>query len=390
MQQTADIVIIGGGMVGAACAVGLGKLGLQVHLLERNTLTHFEPTAPYDLRISAISRASVDLLQQLNAWDYVTARRACPYRHLSTWEINGFETTFSASELNLSELGYMVENNLIQESLWQSLAPFQNITAQTEVTITKQERQQNLWQLTLSTGEQLTTPLIIAADGANSKWREIAGIGLHGWQYRQECMLIIVETELPQQDTTWQQFFPSGPRAFLPLEGQHACLVWYDSPQKIRQLEKLTDQQLANEIELNFPPRLGKVTVKTKGSFPLTRRHALNYYKNGILLIGDSAHTINPLAGQGVNLGFKDVKILLQLIEEQQKKGLSLTDNNIFIKYERLRKRDNLLMQTGMDLFYKAFKENLLPLKIGRNLGLFLADKCTPLKRKALSYAIGY
>ncbi|AWX13190.1 2-octaprenyl-3-methyl-6-methoxy-1,4-benzoquinol hydroxylase [Mergibacter septicus] len=393
-QQTTDIVIIGGGMVGAACAAGLGQLGLQITLLEQNSLSPFQPNSPYDLRISAISRASVDLLQQLKAWDYIAARRVCPYRHLATWELDGFETQFSASDLQLSELGYMVENILIQEGLWQALACFENVNTYTAVKVVSQQRQQGLWQLNLDNGQQLTTRLIIAADGANSKWREIAGIGLHGWQYRQDCLLIVVETELAQQDITWQQFFPSGPRAFLPLIGKQACLVWYDSPAKIRQLQALSNDQLALEIERAFPSRLGAVQVQNKGSFPLTRRHALDYVKNGIVLIGDSAHTINPLAGQGVNLGFKDVKTLLEIMTTAQQKGVSvadmLADDRLLKRYQQLRQRDNLLMQTGMDIFYKVFKDDLLPLKIGRNLGLLLANKCTPLKRQALKYAIGY
>lgn len=390
-EKTTDIVIIGGGMVGAACAVGLAKQGFKLHLIEQSHLPIIDKTQPYDLRISAISKASVELLQSLGAWQFIEETRVCPYRHLETWEIEGFSTKFSAQDLNLNELGYMIENNIVQVGLWQCLTELNNAITHTNCSITKQFYQDKLWHIQLATGEQIVTPLIIAADGANSKWRDLAGIGLHSWQYRQSCMLITVDTSLPQQDITWQQFYPSGPRAFLPLQGQQACLVWYDSPEKISALQTLTAKQLTLEIEQAFPARLGKVSVQAFASFPLTRRHALNYVQNGVLLIGDAAHTINPLAGQGVNLGFKDVKALLKIFANQpmEKWQNPTALYTLLQKYERSRKADNLLMQTSMDIFYKAFKENILPLKIARNLGLIGANKITPLKKRALRYALG-
>ncbi|PJG82582.1 FAD-dependent monooxygenase [Caviibacterium pharyngocola] len=384
-----DIIIVGGGMVGAACAAGLGKLGLQVHIIERAGLPQYQPDAPYDLRISAVSVASVNLLKRLGAWQYIEKMRVCPYRALETWEIEGFSTRFHSDELQLSELGYMIENNLIQLGLWQSFAGQDNITASLNVEITQTEKYGENWHIFLNNQETYCAPLVIAADGANSQLRQLAGIGLTGWQYRQNCMLIVVDTDLPQQDITWQQFYPSGPRAFLPLLGQQACLVWYDSPQKIRQLQSLSAEKLGEEIRQAFPPRLGDIRVQCAGSFELVRRHAQRYFNRGVILVGDAAHTINPLAGQGVNLGFKDVKTLLDILESAVQKGQDFTDENLFIRYQRMRKPDNLLMQSGMDLFYKSFKEPLLPLKIARNLAFFAADKATPLKKQALKYALG-
>lgn len=383
-----EIIVVGGGMVGAACALGLGQQGRNVQLIEHAPLPEFLPNSPYDLRISAISAASVNLLTQLNAWQYIENTRVCPYRALETWEIDGFSTYFHSQELNLPELGFMVENNLIQLGLWQAISTIENIKTSISP-IQKIEKCGENWQIFLANGEVYQAPLVIAADGANSKLRSIAGIGLTGWQYRQTCMLITVTTEFEQQDITWQQFYPSGPRAFLPLLGNNACLVWYDSPERIRELKQLSPEKLAEEIEQNFPSRLGKVNVQSANSFELTRRHAQDYFKQGIVLVGDAAHTINPLAGQGVNLGFKDVKALLEVLESAVKNGEDFASDKILAKYERKRKPDNLLMQSGMDIFYKAFKEDILPLKIARNLALFAANKATPLKKQALKYALG-
>ncbi|NBI43627.1 NAD(P)-binding protein [[Haemophilus] felis] len=384
-----EIIVVGGGMVGAACALGLAKQGHQIQLIEHMALPSFSSSSAYDLRISAISAASVNLLKDLGAWQHIENKRICPYRGLETWELDGFSTAFHCQELNLPELGFMVENNVIQLGLWQALADFDNVQTSLGQRIQKVIRVGEQWQLQLENGELYQAPLLVAADGANSKLRDIAGIGLTGWQYRQDCMLILVDTELSQQDVTWQQFFPSGPRAFLPLVGNQGCLVWYDSPQRIRELNQLTKEKLTEEIAHHFPARLGRVQVQNFASFPLTRRHAQSYFKQGIVLVGDAAHTINPLAGQGVNLGFKDVKALLEVLASAKDKGEELAGATVLSRYQRLRKADNLLMQSGMDLFYKTFKQELLPLKVARNLALFVADKATPLKKQALKYALG-
>ncbi|MDP9499610.1 FAD-dependent monooxygenase [Bisgaard Taxon 45] len=384
-----DIIVVGGGMVGAACTLGLGQQGHQVQLIEHAPLPQFQPDSPYDLRISAISVASVNLLKQLGAWQYIEHMRICPYRALETWEIEGFSTAFHSHELNLPELGFMVENNVVQLGLWQAISTIENIQTCVGNVIQKVVKCGENWQIFLANGEIYQAPLIIAADGANSKLRQIANIGTTGWQYRQSCLLITVDTELEQQDITWQQFYPSGPRAFLPLLGKQACLVWYDSPQCIQNLKQLSKEKLAERIEQAFPTRLGKIKVQAANSFDLARTHAQAYFKQGIVLVGDAAHTINPLAGQGVNLGFKDVRILLEVLQQAAQKGESLASDMVLLRYQRKRKADNLLMQTGMDIFYKTFKEDLLPLKIVRNATLFFANKATPLKKQALKYALG-
>ncbi|AKO45927.1 FAD-dependent oxidoreductase [[Haemophilus] ducreyi] len=383
-----DVIIIGGGMVGAATALGLAKLGLNIALIEKKPLPLFQPDSAYDLRISAISIASVNLLAELGVWQQIQAMRVCRYDSLETWEVEGFSTRFTAEEIGLDTLGFMVENKLIQMSLWQALNHYPNcqqIVGFTELTA---EYHSAGWTITVD-DQTFSTSLIIAADGANSQVRHWAGIGLTSWQYRQHCLLATVKTALPTQSVTWQQFFPTGPRAFLPLADQNGCVVWYDAPQRVAELTQLSPEQLALTIMQNFPARLGEIEVIQAGSFPLTRQHAQHYTHNGVVLIGDAAHTINPLAGQGVNLGFKDVKVLLEVIRQALEKGPSFADEQVLKQYQQQRKADNLIMQTSMDLFYKAFKSELLPVKVMRNLALMLAEKITPLKKQALKYAIG-
>lgn len=188
--------------------------------------------------------------------------------------------------LGLPELGFMVENRILQLALWQQFAQCANLTLLCPARLQSLQRADNAWQLTLDGGETLQARLVVGADGANSQVRKLAAIGTNGWQYRQACMLITVDTGAPQQDVTWQRFFPSGPRAFLPLYDSWASLVWYDSPQRIRQLQAMPPAQLEREIAAAFPARLGPVKVHAAGSFPLTRRHAQRYVLPGLALLG--------------------------------------------------------------------------------------------------------
>ncbi|MDR0806250.1 MAG: 2-octaprenyl-3-methyl-6-methoxy-1,4-benzoquinol hydroxylase [Enterobacteriaceae bacterium] len=387
-----DAIVVGGGMVGAAAALGLAQAGWNVALIEHEPPAPFIPQSSPDARISAIGCTSVNLLRRLGAWDTIAEMRVTPYRKLETWEWNESKVVFDAASLSLPELGFMVENRLLQLGLWQQLQQYPSLTLHCPaqlISMEKSVQDSAQWTLQLDNGEYLRSALIIGADGANSAVRKLAGIGVTGWQYRQSCMLITVETNQPQQDTTWQQFYPSGPRAFLPLYDCYASLVWYDSPARIRQLQSLSMQALQKEVMQSFPERLGEINVVSAASFPLIRRHAQCYFKSGAVLIGDAAHTINPLAGQGVNLGYRDVDTLLHVLIEARKKNERYASDEVLSRYQRRRYPDNLLMQAGMDLFYKAFSNQLPPLRLLRNLTLMAAERSGKLKEWALKYALG-
>ncbi|EAR54761.1 2-octaprenyl-3-methyl-6-methoxy-1,4-benzoquinol hydroxylase [Photobacterium sp. SKA34] len=381
-----DVIVAGGGMVGAATALGLAKLGLDVAVLEGFAPRPFANTQPMDLRVSAISPHSVALLDRLGAWNEVLNMRLCPFKRLETWETPECRTRFNADDMGLEQLGYIVENRLLQLALWQQFDNIDNLTLYCPSKMVSTTPIENGYIVELENTQQLQCRLLIGADGANSQVRQQADIGITAWDYRQHCMLINIETALPQQDITWQQFTPAGPRSFLPLSGHQGSLVWYDSPERIRRLSHMTSGQLQTEISAVFPEELGEFSVVDHGSFPLTRRHAQTYYKPNVVLLGDAAHTINPLAGQGVNLGFKDVDVLLQEIEAA---GEHWAESSVLDKYQRRRRPDNLVMQTGMDFFYVAFSNNIAPLKFIRNAGLRLADGAAGIKKQVLKYAMG-
>ncbi|MBN3192110.1 2-octaprenyl-3-methyl-6-methoxy-1,4-benzoquinol hydroxylase [Pectobacterium brasiliense] len=384
-----DAIVVGGGMVGAAAALGLAQQGFQVAVVEQEMPTPFDAASPPDLRISAIGYASVALLKELGAWQRVQQMRSAPYRRLETWEWANARVVFDAADIHLPELGFMVENRVLQRALWESLQEEELCQCYCPATPQNLQRTDDGWCLQLADGQQLTASLVVGADGANSQVRQWAGIGINGWQYRQSCMLIGVETSQPQQDVTWQQFTPSGPRAFLPLFDQWGSLVWYDSPQRIRQLQAMPLAQLDKEIAAAFPERLGTVKALSAGSFPLVRRHAQTYIKPGLVLLGDAAHTINPLAGQGVNLGYRDVEALLDVLITARNAGEEWASERVLRRYQCRRMPDNLMMQSGMDLFYNAFSNALPPLSFARNMALMVAQRAGVLKQRALKYAIG-
>ncbi len=390
MTQQYDIAVIGGGMVGAAVALGVAKQGKKVALIEGVKPQAYDGSQPMDIRVSAISKCSVNLLEELGVWHAIQSMRVCPYRRLETWEHPDCRTKFDADSLGIDSLGYIVENRLIQLGLWESIIHCQNITIYCPDSLAAIEFTDgfnfadgsNL--VTLTSGKQLITKLVVGADGAHSLVRQMAGIGITAWDYRQHCMLINVKTEQPQQDMTWQWFTPDGPRAFLPLKGNQASLVWYDSPARIAQLVAMEKEALKREIVSHFPKELGDIDVIQAGSFPLVRRHAQTYYKNRCVLVGDAAHTINPLAGQGVNLGFKDVAAFLSVLDQEQ-----WNTEKALLEYEKRRRADNLLMQSGMDFFYTLFSNQTGPLKLARNMMLKAVDSAEPLKKKVLRYALG-
>ncbi|MDP2560953.1 FAD-dependent monooxygenase [Psychrobium sp. 1_MG-2023] len=387
MQQF-DIVIVGGGMVGGALACALAPTGLSIAVIEHKAPKSFSPEQAMDLRVSAISIASENLLQQIGVWDDVLAMRACPYRFLETWEQSGSNLVFDSETMVRPYLGHIVENRLIQLALWHKLEQLDNVTLFEGYNISQLTHQDDSYFVTLG-DNTINTRLLVGADGANSMVRNAANIGVTAWDYAQHAMLINVTTERSQQDITWQQFTPQGPRALLPLTGNKASLVWYDSPARIRQLSQLPLTQLKEQIVNEFPQRLGEFEVDDSGSFSLTRRHAQQYVKPNLCILGDAAHTINPLAGQGVNLGFKDVTALASTISDAVNANECWWQQATLMKYQKARRGDNLLMQSAMDFFYLTFSNEQGPLVLLRNTALKMAEKSTWGKKQVMKYAMG-
>lgn len=386
-----DILIVGGGMVGASLALRFSQAGLQVAVIEKTPAAPQLENDPIDLRVSAINRRSEQWLRDIGVWQHLPAQRLCPYRALQAFEGESQHhndgLVFTAVELKQPYLGHIVENNSLQTTMWQQFGEFIRVFSPATVTALSQGEDDS----TVSTKEfgDIRGRLLIAADGAQSQLRTLAGIGNNGWQYQQACLVATVDTEYPQQDITWQQFTEQGPRAFLPLPGAQASLVWYDNLAKVKALAQLPAEALAAEITKNFPVKLGKVKIQQQGWFPLTRMHANRYWAGRVVLVGDAAHSINPLAGQGVNLGFADAALLAELVLQTLASGEDLANAIMLNRYQQQRKKDNLLMMSAMDGFYQLFSSRWPVLRFARKLGLTAAANAGPLKAWVGAYAAG-
>lgn len=385
--QQFDISIVGGGMVGAAIALALSQAGLQVALIEKLPVSEFDSQSPADLRVSSINLASEAWLNQLGAWQALEQMRLCPYQRLQAFEQSHSIVTFNAADIKRSHLGHIVENNLLQLALWQQFGANVRLFCPSSVTALTQTADSAT--LTLDSGDQLNSALVIAADGGNSQLRQLAGIGTNGWQYSQACLVALINTAYPQQDVTWQQFTPTGPKAFLPLCGQQGSVVWYEDAVKVKQLAALSPAQLSQQLLNAFPAQLGEVEVVASAWFPLARMDANRYYAGRVVLAGDAAHTINPLAGQGVNLGFADARLLTELIIDARRHNSDIGSAPLLQSYQRKRKPANLLMMSAMDGFYQVFGNDITPLRKLRQLALSVAARSTMLKTLVARYAVG-
>jgi 2-octaprenyl-3-methyl-6-methoxy-1,4-benzoquinol hydroxylase len=389
MSEHYDVVIVGGGMVGAALGCGLGGSPLKVAVLEDVPPPPFSAEQLHDLRVSAISIASASILKTVGAWQGVAARRFCPFRRMKVWEDRG-DVEFRSEEINEPLLGYIVENRIIQLALLDRLKAFTNVDFLCPVQTQSIDYSPGHSKVVLADGRVLTCCLLVAADGGFSRVRQAAGMGVHTWDYEQHALVLTVETAYAQQDITWQRFTPTGPLAFLPLDGPNASLVWYHKPEEVKRLKALPDEDLLSELKAGFPALLGEIVrIAARGSFPLRRQHAQRYVKEGVALIGDAAHMIHPLAGQGVNIGLLDAAALAQVLVAAKKASKDVGSNAVLQEYEKMRRQNNLLMMTTMDLFYRVFGNAHLPVKLLRNIGLGLAERLAPAKKIAMKYAMG-
>ena len=406
MTQAFDIVIVGAGMVGAALATGLGRSGFRVALVDRGSAPEFDPSLPPDIRVSALSAGSERYLNDLDVWPSMLAMRATPYARLAVWDETRHplsnllprkvaDVVFDASNLSARHLGHIVENRITQQALWNSAAALHSVSLFPDNAVSHLENGNNHAAVTLEDGTELECQLVVGADGAASGVRELAGIGVTRDQYQQQAMVISVRYQGAVEDITWQGFYPSGPRAFLPLHSagngeSWASLVWYDSPEQLARLKSLDDRALMAEIQNAFPPELPLLThIEAKASFPIARQHAKTYVNNRVVLAGDAAHTINPLAGQGVNLGFQDALCLQTVIREAKRAGCDLADPAWLAKYEQQRRPANPRMMMAMDVFYHLFSNRTPPLHLLRNLGLGAAKAMPFARNRVAKYAMG-
>jgi 2-octaprenylphenol hydroxylase len=397
--QSFDILVVGGGMIGSALALGLSRQGWQVGLVEgapaeslvspagpANSVDDFEP------RVSAISLASQRLLEQLGAWPKVQAGRHCGYREMTVWDGDGTgRIHFDAAELHARSLGTIVENRNIVRALFDALAG-SAVQLFDGVRVKAWSREQGV---ELEDGRRLTAALVVGADGAQSRLRQWSGLPTREWDYDQQAIVCTVRTSQNHRYTAWQRFSPTGPLAFLPLLNEagdeHFCsIVWSQDTGEARRLMALETECFRQELEAAIERELGEVlAVSRRFAFPLRQRHAKDYVTDGLALMGDAAHTIHPLAGQGANLGYGDVRALLEELGRARELGLAPDDASVLARYQRRRKGENLAMMAAMEGFKQLFARNELPVRWLRNTGMRWLNQLAPLKNRIAAEAMG-
>jgi len=407
--QEFDIVIAGAGMVGASLACLLAESSLRIALIDRNPLrpqtegnNRKLSSKEFDPRVSAISSASQQLFRELGVWDDMVAQRVCNYSSMEVWDAEGTGSiSFSAAEINEPELGSIIENSIIISALHRRISEAENVVPITPFSIEAFERVESsdgaIVKLNADDGQSISAPLVIAADGANSKLRGLANFECREWDYEQHALVTTVQTELPHGNTARQRFLETGPLAFLPLRvaqgdsSQHFCsIVWSMLPAQADRALSLNENEFNLELAAAIEGRLGKIEFSDQRFvFPLRQRHALDYVKDGIALVGDAAHTIHPLAGQGVNLGLLDAKALAEELLRGLKAGRTLADSTVLLRYQRRRKSSNLSMMWLMEGFKRLFAQQDLSIRWLRNKGMNAADKMTPIKNQMIRRAMG-
>lgn len=374
-----QVIVVGGGPVGAAAALALARQGFEVALLERGSAPPPYNPADYDLRVYALAAHSARLLQDVGAWERIAAQRISPYAGMRVWE-RGPEhaLAFDCADSGRAELGWIVEHGLVVDALWAGLGGLRRYEhAQIESAAFEPDGA----VLRLADGRELRARLVVAADGADSQLRRLAGIETVGWGYAQRAIVCHVRTQQPHRAIAWQRFLADGPLAFLPLADGRCSIVWSAEQALAQELLALDDATFMARLGEAAEHALGEVLQTTpRISFPLRLLHAQDYAQPGLVLVGDAAHTVHPLAGQGVNLGFADVRQLAATLGEGRDGGRDWSGLRTLQRYARARKPANLEMLTLTDGLYRAFRLRLPGVRAALGLGMEAVGRLGPLR----------
>ena len=374
-----DVVVVGGGVVGAACALALAKLDLDVTLVEAAEPPPWSARHP-DLRIYAFAPDNAGLLEALGVWRGIREARAQPYRRMRVWDAaGGDDLTFAADALGRSELGWIVEHGLLVDRLWAALAQ-SGVTVRAPARVDALEQQEDGVRLRLDDGGRIDAKLAIAADGADSTLRRLAGAEVDSHDYAQRGVVAFIETQRPHEDTAWQRFLPTGPLAVLPFTEGRSSIVWTLPDAQAADRLALDDEAFAQALTRAFDARLGEAwPVSKRVAFPLRRQLAQSCVSGRVLVMGDAAHVVHPLAGQGVNLGLRDVAGLRDMIVAAQRRRADWSSPHRLARWARTRKSENTLAAYAFDGINRMFSSNGMHRTLLRGPLLGLAGKLPPL-----------
>ena len=374
-----DVAVVGGGVVGAACALVLAREGLQVALVEGREPARWSREQP-DLRVYAFAPDNAALLDDAGAWSSVRAARAHPYRRMRVWDAaGGDELRFDADALGRTQLGWIIENALLVDRLWAAL-PAAGVDVRCPARVDAMEQDADGVVLRLDDGTRLDARLAVAADGADSTLRRLAGLEVSGRDYAQRGVVAFVRTERPHEDTAWQRFLPTGPLAFLPFEQGLSSIVWTLPDNEAARLLAVDESEFNRELTLAMGGQLGEITLaSSRAAFPLKRQLAKDYVAGRVIVAGDAAHVVHPLAGQGVNLGLRDVAALRDGIRAATAKRADWDAPHRLERWARQRRSENATAAHAFDGINRLFSNDEMHLTLLRGPLLGLAGKLPPL-----------
>ena len=395
-----DIVIVGGGAVGSVAASLLAQITkngdkpLKIALIESQLPPQFDPRL-IDPRVAALTEKTRSIFEQIDIWNKVVDKRACAYKAMNVWDAEGTgRITFDCQQVQQPNLGHIVENAVLVSTLTEHLQQQSNVEIFCPANIVDYQLQEDAIKLTLDNQSVLSAQLLIAADGANSAVRGHFQFATKQWDYGQHAIVTTITTENSNQLTAWQRFMPSGPLAFLPLnnvgDGHSCSIVWSQDSKEAERLMALEDKQFCKELSRASEYCLGEVLkIQTRYIIPLRQSHATDYVMPRVALIGDAAHSIHPLAGQGANLGFSDAQVLAQEIAKAYARDVDLGDLTILKRYQRRRKPENLATMAAMEGFKRVFGSQNSTLRLLRNYGLSAINGLGAIKNKLIKQAMG-
>jgi 2-octaprenylphenol hydroxylase len=389
MNSHFDIVIAGGGMVGNTLACALGESGLRVGVIEPQVPEAARAPGGFDLRVSALTIASQTVLEKLGAWPAVR-ERAAPVEAMRVWEGES-ALHYDSAEIGEPCLVWIVENRALVAALAARLKSFTNVTLLCPEQLAEVEFADERAMVTLASGRRLSARLLVGADGAQSKVRAAAGIGWQQHDLGQSAIVAVVRTEQPHANTACQHFLPTGPLAFLPLPDPNlVSIVWSADSARAAELMQLDDVVFNTELQAAFGDLLGRVALASaRAAIPLALGFAEHYVQHRVALIGDAAHTVHPLAGQGVNLGILDAVTLAEVLLEAAQGQRDVGAHARLRRYERARKGADVGMQLVTGGFRYLFGSPLAPVRALRGAGLALTEHLPPLKHFFMRRASG-
>lgn len=396
MAKSYDLIIVGAGMVGALSAILLAKSSLRVALIDKHDGQYsLSPPPAYDARVSAISSQSKKLLEDANVWQNLPQGRVATYDNIVAWDgLGAGYIDFNAGAASMVELGNLVENVVLSQQMMAQIHTLSNVDLYFNNALSSYQLSETGVQAELVSGDRIDAQVLIAADGAVSTLRTDNGFETVEWDYGHTAIAATIEIDQSHDNTAWQSFGEEGVLAFLPLpdvDGRHfVSIVWCVPPEEAQSLKSLEDDAFCRRLHYAINRRFNVLGItRPRQTIPLRQRHAKSYVKSGIALIGDAAHTIHPLAGQGANLGFGDVKALVEVLSKAHRRGEALGTSKVLRRYQRARMLDNMAMAAGMEGFKRLFSTQQPLLVQLRNTGMKQFDRNQTLKKKLIARAAG-